>query len=46
MAPPHVAEAAFSMECELSHSHEIRNDAGELTYTLVLGRVKRFHIVS
>lgn len=34
------------MECELSHWHEVHNDAGDLTYTVVLGRVKRFHVVS
>ena len=42
---PHVAESAFSMECELMHWYEIKNDAGESTNTVVLGRIRRFHVV-
>jgi flavin reductase (DIM6/NTAB) family NADH-FMN oxidoreductase RutF len=42
---PHVAESAFSMECELMHWYEIKNDAGESTNTVILGRIRRFHIV-
>jgi flavin reductase (DIM6/NTAB) family NADH-FMN oxidoreductase RutF len=41
--PPYVAESAFSMECELSHSHEIVSDDKSIIYTMVLGRVKRIH---
>ncbi|RSH90277.1 hypothetical protein EHS25_001611 [Saitozyma podzolica] len=41
--PPHVAESAFSMECELSHAHELRRDDGVLSNTVVFGRVKRIH---
>jgi flavin reductase (DIM6/NTAB) family NADH-FMN oxidoreductase RutF len=44
--PPHVAEAAFSMECELVHKYEVRQDSGALSNTVVFGRVKRFHCVS
>lgn len=44
--PPYVAESAFSMECELSHLHDIKNDDGVAPYTLILGRVRRIHVVS
>ncbi|RSH80777.1 hypothetical protein EHS25_007113 [Saitozyma podzolica] len=40
--PPHVAEAAFSMECSLVHWYEVKTDEGKLANTVVLGRVKRF----
>jgi flavin reductase (DIM6/NTAB) family NADH-FMN oxidoreductase RutF len=43
--PPHVAEAAISMECELVHKYEVRKDDGGLSNTVVFGRVKRFHMV-
>lgn len=43
--PPHVAEAAVSMECELVHTYEVRRDDGGLSNTVVFGRVKRFHLV-
>lgn len=43
--PPHVAEAAFSMECELVHWYEVKQDNGALSNTVVFGRVKRFHTV-
>lgn len=43
---PHVAESAFSMECDLMHWYEIKNDAGDSTNTVMLGRIRRFHIVS
>lgn len=33
------------MECELSHHHELINDDGKKTNTVVFGRVKRFHVV-
>lgn len=42
--PPHVAEAAVSMECELVHTYEVRRDDGGLSNTVVFGRVKRFHL--
>lgn len=44
--PPFVAEAAFSMECELVHSYEIVSDDKTCIYTMALGRVKRIHAVS
>jgi flavin reductase (DIM6/NTAB) family NADH-FMN oxidoreductase RutF len=44
--PPHVAEAAFSMECSLVHWYEVKTDEGKLANTVVLGRVKRFQAVS
>lgn len=44
--PPFVAESAFSMECELAHSHDIVSEDGSVVYTMVLGRVKKIHAVS
>ncbi|GAA5923375.1 flavin reductase family protein [Sporobolomyces koalae] len=41
---PRVGESKFSMECELLHSYDIVNDAQERTGTVVLGRVRYFHI--
>lgn len=43
--PPHVAESAFSMECELVHWYEVKQDDGTLSNTVVFGRVRRFHTV-
>ncbi|KAK4688466.1 hypothetical protein P7C73_g1655, partial [Tremellales sp. Uapishka_1] len=42
---PHVAESAFSMECTLAHWHEIKNDAGKVTSTVILGRIRRIQVV-
>ncbi|POY71264.1 hypothetical protein BMF94_5576 [Rhodotorula taiwanensis] len=44
--PPRVGESAFSMECVLEHHYHLHNDAGKRTATVVLGRVKRFHVRS
>jgi len=41
---PHVAESAFSMECELTHQQDIRNDAGKITQNIFIARVRRFHV--
>ncbi|GAA6061991.1 hypothetical protein JCM10212_004269 [Sporobolomyces blumeae] len=41
---PRVGESRFSMECVLLHSYDIVNDSNERTGTVVLGRVKVFHI--
>ncbi|GAA6011860.1 hypothetical protein JCM11491_000774 [Sporobolomyces phaffii] len=41
---PRVGEAKFSMECELLHSYDIVNDNQERTGTVVLGRVRYFHV--
>ncbi|KAL8278226.1 hypothetical protein RQP46_009399 [Phenoliferia psychrophenolica] len=38
-APPEVSEWAIS-----EHSHDLHNDAGENTATLIVGRIKLFHI--
>ncbi|GAA5917202.1 hypothetical protein JCM6882_002253 [Rhodosporidiobolus microsporus] len=43
---PRVGESAFSMECVLDHHYHIHNDAGVRTGTMVLGRVKLFHVRS
>ncbi|GAA6031926.1 hypothetical protein JCM8097_003341 [Rhodosporidiobolus ruineniae] len=43
---PRVGESAFSMECELEHHYHLRNDDNVLTGTVVLGRVKLFHVRS
>ncbi len=34
----------MSMECEVEYIREIRNDQGKHTTTLVLGRIRVFHI--
>jgi flavin reductase (DIM6/NTAB) family NADH-FMN oxidoreductase RutF len=44
VGPPRVAESAVHMECKLSHKHELFNDSGEHTTTVVFGRVVKFHI--
>ncbi len=43
--PPHVAESPFSMECELMHWYDVISGSGEPSNTVILGRVKRFHVV-
>ena len=45
VAPPRVAESAFHMECRLTGKHEIVNDSGATTSTVVFGRVLRFHVL-
>ncbi|WVQ97205.1 hypothetical protein IAU59_004315 [Kwoniella sp. CBS 9459] len=42
--PPHVAESAFSMECELLHWYDLVGDDGKPSHSVVLGRVKRFQV--
>ncbi|WWD18163.1 hypothetical protein CI109_102612 [Kwoniella shandongensis] len=42
--PPHVAESAFSMECELSHDHTLIGDSGKPSQAVILGRIKRFQV--
>ncbi|GAA5965049.1 hypothetical protein JCM8115_005697 [Rhodotorula mucilaginosa] len=44
--PPRVGESGFSMECVLEHHYHLHNDAGKRTGTVVLGRVKLFHVRS
>ncbi|BGP52793.1 hypothetical protein JCM8202v2_000350 [Rhodotorula sphaerocarpa] len=44
--PPRVGESAFSMECVLEHHYHLFNDAGKRTGTVVLGRIKMFHVRS
>jgi len=41
---PRLTQARLSMECKLIHKYEVKNDAGEHTTTIVMGRVVRFHI--
>ncbi|GAA5834975.1 hypothetical protein JCM3766R1_002058 [Sporobolomyces carnicolor] len=41
---PRVGESKFSMECELLHHYDIINDNKERTGTVVLGRVRYFHV--
>jgi flavin reductase (DIM6/NTAB) family NADH-FMN oxidoreductase RutF len=43
--PPRVKESGFHMECQLTHRHEVVNDNGIVTSTVVFGRVVRFHIL-
>ncbi|KAK8865654.1 hypothetical protein IAR55_000799 [Kwoniella newhampshirensis] len=42
--PPHVAESAFSMECELLHDYDLIGDQGKPTQSVILGKVKRFQV--
>jgi flavin reductase (DIM6/NTAB) family NADH-FMN oxidoreductase RutF len=44
--PPHVGESAVSMECSLMHWYDMEDDQGEVTGTVIIGRIKRFHVVS
>lgn len=41
---PRLTQARVSMECKLIHKYEVKNDAGDHTTTIVMGRVVRFHI--
>lgn len=34
------------MECEVTHLHDILNDDGDSPYSMILGRVRRIHVVS
>lgn len=45
VTPCRIGESAFQMECIMSNSHEIVNDAGNVTTTCVFGRVVRFHVL-
>ena len=45
VAPPRVAESAVHMECKLAGKHEVVNDKGDITCTVVFGRVVRFHVL-
>jgi flavin reductase (DIM6/NTAB) family NADH-FMN oxidoreductase RutF len=42
---PHVAESAFSMECEVMHWYDIKTDKGDPANTVIIGRVKMMHVV-
>ena len=42
--PPRLKAARVSMECHLVDKKEIFNDDGKHTTTIVMGRVRRFHI--
>lgn len=41
--PPRVRESAVHYECELLHRYEVRNAAGKVTSTVVLGKVVMVH---
>lgn len=42
---PHVAESAFSMECEVMHWYDVKTDKGDPANTVIIGRVKMMHVV-
>ncbi|OXG90694.1 flavoprotein oxygenase [Cryptococcus neoformans D17-1] len=42
--PPHVAESAFTMECEVLHWYDLIGDKGKPTQAVVLGKIKRFQV--
>ncbi|SGY34456.1 BQ5605_C002g01634 [Microbotryum silenes-dioicae] len=41
---PRVGESGFSMECELEHHYHLHNDNKDRTSTIIIGRIKRFHV--
>jgi flavin reductase (DIM6/NTAB) family NADH-FMN oxidoreductase RutF len=43
--PAHVAESAFSMECEVMHWYDIKTDNGDPANTVIIGRIKMMHVV-
>ncbi|PSC71889.1 Flavin reductase-FMN-binding domain containing [Micractinium conductrix] len=42
--PPRVAESAVHMECLLRHNYEVKNAAGDVTGTIVIGEVVMMHV--
>lgn len=38
--PPRVGESAFVVECELQDKLDIRNDDGDVTTTIIVGRIR------
>ncbi|KAK9893447.1 hypothetical protein P389DRAFT_175512 [Cystobasidium minutum MCA 4210] len=44
--PPRVGESAFSMECTMDMAHDVFSDDEKRiqTGTLILGRIRRFHV--
>lgn len=43
--PPRVQESAFHMECKVIHIQRLHNSKGELSSSVVIGNVVRFHVV-
>jgi len=43
--PPRVGEAAVQLECEAYELKSVINDEGKHSVTLVIGRVKKFHVL-
>ena len=43
--PPRIQESGFHMECTLMNTQDIINDNGQITCTIVTGRVRLFHIL-
>lgn len=43
--PPRVSESAFQMECELTSITDIKNDKGDVTSSVVFGRIVMFHVL-
>lgn len=42
--PPRVAESAVQLECELAHEYEVINSKGDVSTTVVIGRVVLAHV--
>lgn len=40
--PPRVGESAFALECELYEQVALKNDAGERTGTIIVGRIRNY----
>ena len=41
---PRLEQAMVSMECKLEYLHEVKNDDGVHTTTIVTGRIVRYHV--
>ena len=44
VAPPRVAESALHLECRLAHTYEVKNAAGAVSTTIVIGEVVMMHV--
>ncbi|EFN57380.1 hypothetical protein CHLNCDRAFT_14085, partial [Chlorella variabilis] len=42
--PPRVKESAVQMECELRHTHEVKDAGGKVTCVVVIGEVVLMHV--
>eukprot|EP01035_Chromulina_nebulosa_P020627 gene20627-26744_t len=45
VSPPRIKESGVHMECKLAGKHEVVNDKGEVTSTVIFGRIVKFHVL-